>query len=320
MGNIRKKSVHCRNCGYAWPEGPNSYCPQCGQKNTDPNASFGHWILEFIEGVFHIDGKIWVTLGNLIGRPGVMSREYMSGRMVRYIPPARLYLFISFLFFLTLASKPDGREDVIDLSEEHLGQRWTSITVSFLDTPEVIHFGDQAPALTRREVREACSRGNDVLDSLLKSSGVAYTSGLEREMWRQAARIETFGPGVWLERILKICSFGAFFLMPAYACMLSWFFRGRWKSYTAHLVFSVHAHSLLFLGLTVGIWLSRLQSHWPFNLLIWSLFIAHPVGLRNFYGNTWPGVIWRYLALTAAYFVLVFAFMVGVVILGFVMV
>ena len=36
----------------------------------------------------------------LIIRPGFLTAEYLLGRRVRYIPPLRLYIFISIIFFL----------------------------------------------------------------------------------------------------------------------------------------------------------------------------------------------------------------------------
>ena len=52
--------------------------------------------LDFIGSFVNFDGKIWTTLRTLFLKPGKMPRDYVLGRMVRYVPPMRLYLFVSF--------------------------------------------------------------------------------------------------------------------------------------------------------------------------------------------------------------------------------
>nr|WP_255578221.1 DUF3667 domain-containing protein [Chitinophaga sp. sic0106] len=42
-----------------------------------------------------------ITLKYLMIRPGFLTREYMAGRRVRYVNPIKLYVFVSFVFFLT---------------------------------------------------------------------------------------------------------------------------------------------------------------------------------------------------------------------------
>jgi hypothetical protein len=47
----------------------------------------------------HVDSRLWRTLGALIGRPGYLTREYFLDHRERYLPPVRLYLILSLLFF-----------------------------------------------------------------------------------------------------------------------------------------------------------------------------------------------------------------------------
>ena len=40
----------------------------------------------------------------LMFKPGLLTREFLAGRRVRYLPPLRLYLVLSVVFFLILGS------------------------------------------------------------------------------------------------------------------------------------------------------------------------------------------------------------------------
>jgi hypothetical protein len=109
----------CANCGYSFPaDAPAEFCPRCGQQNHEVNISFGHLVEETLEGLFHFDGKVFRTAGLLLFRPGVLTRRFLEGQRMPYVPPVRLYVFLSFVFFLLLSSvtKPEhGRERPVAL-------------------------------------------------------------------------------------------------------------------------------------------------------------------------------------------------------------
>lgn len=116
------KQPACANCHYAFlPGEPDGYCPRCGQQNQDINLSFGHLLEEGLEGIFHFDSKVFRTLGLLLFRPGQLTRRFLGGQRVPYVPPVRLYVFISFMFFFVLSlqgghgnSRKPLREEVIE--------------------------------------------------------------------------------------------------------------------------------------------------------------------------------------------------------------
>ncbi len=64
----------------------------CTRSRTSPREAF--------ESISHADSRLWRTLWYLLGRPGFLTREFFEGKRVRYLPPFRLYLVISVLFFL----------------------------------------------------------------------------------------------------------------------------------------------------------------------------------------------------------------------------
>ncbi|AMJ67365.1 DUF3667 domain-containing protein [Hymenobacter sp. PAMC 26628] len=105
MAHHATQQADCANCHFAFVPGePREFCPRCGQQNHAVEISFGHVAEEFLEGIFHFDGKVFRTAGLLLFRPGELTRRFLAGQRVPYVPPIRLYVFISFVFFLLLGT------------------------------------------------------------------------------------------------------------------------------------------------------------------------------------------------------------------------
>lgn len=99
--NQERKEKNCLNC--------NSivfgrYCHVCGQENIEPKESFWHLVKHFFEDFTHFDGKFFVTMKDLLFKPGFLSIEYLKGKRVTYLHPVRMYIFTSAIFFLVYFS------------------------------------------------------------------------------------------------------------------------------------------------------------------------------------------------------------------------
>ncbi|MFT6085262.1 MAG: hypothetical protein ACJA11_000487 [Glaciecola sp.] len=89
----------CSNCK-AQLNGP--YCAQCGQDSESTIKYFWLVMLHLLDDIFSFDSRASRTLWPLLTRPGFLTNEYILGRRVFYVPPLRLYLFISIIFFISL--------------------------------------------------------------------------------------------------------------------------------------------------------------------------------------------------------------------------
>ncbi|NMP29984.1 DUF3667 domain-containing protein [Thalassotalea sp. M1531] len=99
--------VICENC-HAQVNG--MYCSQCGQSVESTLKYFWTVILHLLDDIFSFDSRANRTLIPLVFRPGFLTKEYIAGRRVHYVPPLRLYLFISIVFFISLQYFIDTEE------------------------------------------------------------------------------------------------------------------------------------------------------------------------------------------------------------------
>lgn len=108
-------AARCLNCGAALT---GRFCAACGQRDDRHVHSLGHFLAEAFEGLTHADSRVWKTLWPLLARPGFLTREFFAGRRQRYLPPFRLYIVVSLLFFVVLALLPDLRIVQVDAGEQ----------------------------------------------------------------------------------------------------------------------------------------------------------------------------------------------------------
>jgi len=93
----------CLNCGAALT---GRYCASCSQAADVHVPSTRELIHEALEGITHSDSRLWNTLGLLWLKPGRLTQEFVAGRRAAYLPPFRLYLVLSIIFFLTASLSP----------------------------------------------------------------------------------------------------------------------------------------------------------------------------------------------------------------------
>jgi len=87
--------ANCENCGTPLQ---GHYCHACGQSVHSPTRHFGHAVEEVFESFWHLDGRVFRTLRDLLV-PGRIARNYLAGQRARYIAPLRLFLILSLLTF-----------------------------------------------------------------------------------------------------------------------------------------------------------------------------------------------------------------------------
>mgnify|MGYP003583737301 CR=1 FL=1 len=98
MGHQKlRENKTCLNCNYVVE---NKFCPNCGQENTETRQSFHYLFTHFVEDLTHYDGSFWKTIKGLLFKPGYLTKTYLEGKRKKFVPPVKLYIFVSFVTFL----------------------------------------------------------------------------------------------------------------------------------------------------------------------------------------------------------------------------
>ena len=85
----------CKNCN---SELIGLFCSTCGQKDNEL-LSVKAIVRELTDNVFSFDSRFFITLKYLMIKPGFLTKEYWAGRRTTYLPPLRMYLVLSVLYF-----------------------------------------------------------------------------------------------------------------------------------------------------------------------------------------------------------------------------
>lgn len=257
----------------------------CGQRVETHVHSFWEFVREAAEGITHADSRVWRTLWALLFRPGFLTVEYQQGRRARYLPPFRLYLVLSVLFFLVASALP-----------HELGM--LSLDGDSLEGVTVTPLGAGATAAKETPEQRATRICSDM----------TYEGPWEAELKPRFARschkvMLDHGQGL-AEAMLRNLPRALFVLLPVLALVMRLMYLRRY--YVEHLLFFIHAHSFIFLLLLLYLPISTwLEAKWISDLLTllvwgyipWYLFRA----MRRTYGQgRWVTLV-KYSALMVAY-------------------
>jgi hypothetical protein len=290
MAKSRVKKTECPNCGYKLSQAFN-YCPSCGQENHTHKLPFKHFVSEFLETLFHFDNKLLATLRDLF-IPGRMTVNYNQNKRGRYVPPVRLYIFITFIFFLilTLSSKLEQQADK-NVSND---SRSNNLSISFLDIKE-----DTTDA--RFDQIRNSSDPDPLIDEYIKDE-IPDEGWIMKKMVRNGLLINTghVGKEEFMHKLHKGISGSMFILMPVFAFFL-WLFYWRKKIfYSEHLIFSLHFHTLSFIIFILWSLLNMLNLHIGLVFLA-AILVYLMLSLRNVYTQGWIKTTVKFLLITIVY-------------------
>lgn len=175
----RRKATTCPNCGTALAAKMN-FCPTCGQENHDLKIPLGHLLYEFVESVFHFDTKFWTTTKAIFTRPGQITKDFVEGRRARYVPPARLYIFVSFVFFLLVTVVSDRTiQSISDATTSQAGLKKVLV-------PELAKYTGRTDSALAGRVSYLSSRRRD-----------AFFDSLDAHREREQTAGNPFSPADW---------------------------------------------------------------------------------------------------------------------------
>jgi len=97
---------NCLNCGEPLL---GQHCWRCGQEDVDLHRPLEQLARDAAGDLLNLDTRLLRTLGPLFVRPGFIIREYLEGRRVRFVPPLKMFLLASLVFFGLATLLPSGK-------------------------------------------------------------------------------------------------------------------------------------------------------------------------------------------------------------------
>jgi hypothetical protein len=327
----------CLNCGAVLA---GDFCQDCGQSAGSLRKPFWSLLGESLETFFSLDGRIAHTLPDLMLHPGRITRAYLDGQRTRFIPPFRLYVFASLVFFVLLPLvtgqginiRTDGGRTIAEAraeieqayadgettEEEYLKQ------VHALDAVEAAWKGGipglvpDTSATPGDETGEAAPQEEwagfvpqEAIDAMREAGergnpeAASFAEVMEDPM-RLAAKTQE-----WIPRMM-------FVLLPVYACLLGVVYLWRRQFlFFDHLIVSLHFHAALFLAMSAGFLVSMLIGMgWVIlALLVYSNWYLYRLN-RTVYGRGKFASIVRTALLDSVYFGIILSALLGAAILG----
>ena len=272
----------CLNCGAVLT---GRYCTNCGQAADVHVPSTRELLHEALEGITHSDSRLWRTLYLLWFKPGKLTLEFVAGRRASYLPPFRLYLILSIIFFLAA-------------SYSHTQVKF----VQFDTAAKVVQF-ESAPVTSQPE----CDKLN----------GTAFAAKLFGRDWapriKHACNEIARDNGTSLFHVAVGTAPKAMFIFLPLVAFLNMllYWRPRHK-YAEHLLFFLHVHAFFFSVMALVVLVAEAADAWPAlssaaslaGLLLWSLPVYTIFAMRRMFGRSWMRTLAKASALFVVYMVL----------------
>jgi hypothetical protein len=326
MSKHLREDKTCLNCGAIVEE---RYCTHCGQENLELRESFGHLFRHFFEDFTHYDSKLFITIKDLILKPGFLTKEYLAGRRSQYLHPIRMYVFISFLYFLALLSfnhfEDHIEESIANNASLKTKERIAANLDSMLLTKSNDTLTDKIKNTTIHQV--LTTNGLDTLPQYydftvvgnITHKGLKSYDSLQNSLpedkrdrslksWFYHRCMESVdrygGEGTVLRtaaRTQHIIPKMMFVLLPLFAWLLKLFYDRKKYLYVDHAIFSLHFHSAFFLFLLIVDIITRIFSLHDLNNLELVAFIYIVIALRNTYHESLLKSFFKALGVVALY-------------------
>lgn len=339
------ENITCKNCETQFD---GKFCSECGQSVKDYDKPFAFIFYNFAGDFFAFDTRFFRTFSALLFKPGFLTKEYFKGKRIKYAPPFRIFIFVSFILFLLLQTYTNkGLITVLDsdLSKAKIGLNPSSVSIKDsilnnvkieLDSAEIaivdsflnqygveldsigkdninINLADLETFRDTRDLRQGLNTYVVVLEGKLEKEKDPVKKTKLKEYIRLCR-----SPEQAMAKILEYMSWAFFLLLPIFALILKLVYIRRKQNYMRHLVFSIHIHSFIFIVLIFIVGL-----HLTFNgnlatvstILILTIPIYFITALKKFYGQNIGKAFIKFIVVSFLYNI-IFWLVVGLVFLN----
>jgi hypothetical protein len=280
--------ARCKNCNAALL---GRFCVNCSQAADVHVPSTVELLHEMLEGLTHSDSRLWRTLKLLWFKPGMLTQEFVAGRRLAYLPPFRLYLILSIVFFLI---------------------------ASFVHpTGQLVQFDDaSAPA---------AASSDSPVTGCQDANFITFTNDPKWNQRFQHACQEVVRDNgkTLLPVVVHTAPKAMFIFLPLIAflhMLLYWRPRHR---YAEHLLFFIHLHAFYFSVaivmfcaiLATGSWPKMSGvSDFPQTVLGWYAAIYTLFAMRRVFRRGWAGTLFKAVVLFFVYSIFLALTFAGVIV------
>lgn len=285
----------CANCNAVLR---GEFCHLCGQSTETLNRYLGSLLSDLLGGLFNYDSRVYRTLIPLLFRPGFVCREYLAGRRVRYLPPFRLYLFSSLLFFLIITV----------INPLHINRVGDDVTVDV---------AGQIPPETMTESEGGTKRTSD---DAIRIELPGFSAEQNEQLSQKLEDFVRNRPEDLMKAIINNLPTTLFVLLPILALALKLLYPFSGRYYLEHLIYVLYSQSFAFLYLLLALGLHGLVIAALATLPGWTLaeaigrtgimaaYLWMPIYLflmqRRVYGQSCFGTFVKFCLLSLAYIIL----------------
>lgn len=279
---VRKDIISCKNCETRYI---GNYCPECGQSSKRYDKPFRFIIADFAGNIFAFDTRLWSTIRAVLINPGQMAMDIMNGKRARYVPPFRLYVFISFIFFLLINFTVNKvkEDDELTLQQEEL------VFESSNDSTEISELSGAEKKKSNFVFEDKKVPIDHVMDNF----------------------------DIYFSKLLQWFSYSLFLLMPFYAFLLWLFFRKTYKYYLGHLILAINQHVFTFILLIIIVFIGQIlpfKTRYPEIYMLLILPVYYLLGIRKMYQRKWSTTIMRFSVVMSIYMMLTLFILFGLIV------
>ena len=295
----RNTVTHCPNCETAYAADNAAFCHHCGQARRDIQSPLRVWIESFFDSVLNYDSRIWRTLRVLFTQPGKISAEFNAGRRVRYVESFRLYLLISVAFFLVQGSLSQKAAVPKELTRITQKGDTTRMRINMISTSFPTNVAEMTLVRDFNETQ---------MDSFLLAKDISPNLAT-RMLMKGTSRLMSGAVTIrqFKQSFIDNTSRAMFFLLPFFAFLIWFFFKGNTPYYISHLVFALHVHSAVFLIFTIWFFPMLFLGDYGYESIPILLCLAYLfISLRTTYGESRTVTGIKMFSATAIYLLMVF--------------
>jgi Protein of unknown function (DUF3667) len=252
----QEQHSHCENCGVLLH---GIYCHACGQPRQTSFRFFGTILMDLLDNLISYDSRVYRTLIPLMTRPGFVCLDYLSGRRASYLPPFRLYLFASIIFFLLapLGTNISYSNDSAEIAPE-------VTTIIGEDIPELESLKKDDVIVNISDLENEVPDNKIDLPFLSDKQNNALLEKFEKSIENNAEDL--------INATLNNLPTMMFFLLPVFAFTLKLFYLFSNRYYMEHVIVVLYSQSYLFFMLLFVLGLDRGHDYFLEVLPSWVIF------------------------------------------------